>query len=365
MVVRRAPRFYAGLVKLRRLSSPRAFTSFTTVCMLLFFFSSRRRHTRFDCDWSSDVCSSDLSASHEDDAERAVRAGLAILDAVEELELQARVGVESGEVVVEDSDSSFATGEAVTLAARLEQAAEPGQLLLGPGAHRLTLGRVEVEDLGPMEMKGLAAPVWTWRALGTDGSGGARALQALEAPLVGREAELDLLQNTYERALRDRRAHLFTIYGEAGVGKSRLAREFTGSVEGATVLPGRSLPYGEGVTYWPLAEMVKCAAGIADDDPLDVAIEKLRAFCEDEAVADLLGLASGVLEAVQSQSSAPEIAWAARAWAQRVALQQPLVLVFEDIHWAEEPLLELIEHLATWVREAPLLIVCLARPELP
>ena len=294
--------------------------------------------------------------AHEDDAERAVRAGLAILDAVEELELQARVGVESGEVVVEDSDSSFATGEAVTLAARLEQAAEPGQLLLGPGAHRLTLGRVEVEDLGPIEMKGLAAPVWTWRALGTDGSGGARALQALEAPLVGREAELDLLQNTYERALRDRRAHLFTIYGEAGVGKSRLAREFTGSVEGATVLPGRSLPYGEGVTYWPLAEMVKCAAGIADDDPLDVAIEKLRAFCEDEAVADLLGLASGVLEAVQSESSAQEIAWAAREWAQRVALEQPLVLVFEDIHWAEEPLLELIEHLAGFVRERPLMV---------
>src|SRR3989440_11550582 len=110
--------------------------------------------------------------------------------------------------------------------------------------------------------------------------------------------------------------------------------------------------------------MVKCAAGIADDDPLDVAIEKLRAFCEDEAVADLLGLASGVLEAVQAESSAQEIAWAAREWAQRVAQEQPLVLVFEDIHWAEEPLLELIEHLATWVREAPLLIICLARPEL-
>src|SRR5437763_1139703 len=100
--------------------------------------------------------------------------------------------------------------------------------LVGSSPRRLTLGRVEVEDLGPIAMKGLAAPVWTWRALGTAGSGGARALQALEAPLVGRAAELDLLQNTYERALRDRRAHLFTIYGEAGVGKSRLARAFTG-----------------------------------------------------------------------------------------------------------------------------------------
>jgi class 3 adenylate cyclase/tetratricopeptide (TPR) repeat protein len=304
-----------------------------------------------------------IPQAHEDDAERAVRAGLAILDAVEKLELEARIGVESGEVVADDAEATFATGEAVTLAARLEQAAEPGQLLLGPAAHRLTLGRVEVEDLGPIELKGLDRPIWAWRAVGTSGSGGARP-RTLEAPLVGRDAELELLSNTYDRAVRDRRAHLFTIYGEPGVGKSRLAREFTEGLEGATVLPGRSLPYGEGVTYWPLAEMVKCAAGIADDDPLDVAIEKLRAFCEDEAVADLLGLASGVLEAVQSESSAQEIAWAAREWAQRVALEQPLVLVFEDIHWAEEPLLELIEHLATWVREAPLLLVCLARPEL-
>src|SRR5947199_10606952 len=116
-----------------------------------------------------------IPLAHEDDAERALRAALEIVPKVEELGLSVRVGVESGEVVVEDSDSTFATGEAVNLAARLQQAAEPGQLLLGPGAHRLTLGRVEVEGLGPIEMKGLAAPVWTWRALGTDGSGGARA----------------------------------------------------------------------------------------------------------------------------------------------------------------------------------------------
>jgi class 3 adenylate cyclase/tetratricopeptide (TPR) repeat protein len=303
-----------------------------------------------------------IPQAHEDDAERAVRAGLAILDAVEELELQARVGVEAGEVVAEDGEATFATGEAVTLAARLEQAADPGQLLLGPGAHRLTLGRIEVEDVGPVQLKGLEAAVWAWRAVGMDADG--TRPRSIQAPLVGRESELQLLQNTYDRALRDRRAHLFTIYGEPGVGKSRLAREFADGLEGATVLPGRSLPYGEGVTYWPLAEMVKCAAGIADDDPLDVAIEKLRAFCEDEAVADLLGLASGVLEAVQAEASAQEIAWAGREWAERLAQEQPLVLVFEDIHWAEEPLLELIEHLATWVREAPLLILCLARPEL-
>ncbi len=302
-----------------------------------------------------------IPQAHEDDAERAVRAGLSILETVHELELEARIGIESGEVVADDSDSTFATGEAVNVAARLQQSAEPGQVLLGPGAQRLTLNRVVVEDVGPVELKGLGREIWVWRALSvkTDST---RQMQ--QAPLVGRDSELELLQNTFDRALRDRRAHLFTIYGEAGVGKSRLAHEFSQSLEGATVLSGRSLPYGEGVTYWPLAEMVKCAAGIVDDDPLDVAIEKLRSFCEDEVVADLLGLASGVLEAVQAERSQQEIAWAGREWAQRLAQEQPLVLVFEDIHWAEEPLLELIEHLVTWVREAPLLVVTLARPEL-
>ena len=164
--------------------------------------------------------------------------------------------------------------------------------------------------------------------------------------------------------MRDRRAHLVTVYGEPGVGKSRLAREFVSTLEGATVLSGRCLPYGEGITYWPLAEMVKAAAGISDDDPAEKAQEKLRICCEDEAVADLLGLASGVLEAVEGERSAQEIAWGAREWAAQLAGAAPLVLVFEDIHWAEEPLLELIEHLAEWVREAPLLLVCLARPEL-
>src|SRR4030095_9877200 len=303
-----------------------------------------------------------IPQAHEDDAERAIRAGLAILGEVRELELEARIGVESGEVVADDSDSTFATGEAVTLAARLEQSAEPGQLLIGPGAHRLTLGRIEGGGVGPVDRKGLGEQVWTWAVLGA--SAASERPQTQQAPLVGRDAELDLLQNTYDRALRDRRAHLFTIYGEPGVGKSRLAHEFSQALEGATVLAGRSLPYGEGVTYWPMAEMVKWAAGIVDDDPLDVAIEKLREFCEDEVVADLLGLASGVLEAVQAERSQQEIAWAGREGAQRVAREQPLVLVFEDIHWAEEPLLELIEHLVTWVREAPLLVITLARPEL-
>jgi class 3 adenylate cyclase/tetratricopeptide (TPR) repeat protein len=303
-----------------------------------------------------------IPRSHEDDAERAVRAALAIMDAVKELGLEARIGVEAGEVVADDSDSTFATGEAVNIAARLQQVAAPGQILIGPSAYRLTLGCLETEEMGPLDLKGRTAPVWAWRAVKTVAD--QPWSRSGEAPLVGRDAELELLSNTFERTLRDRRAHLFTVYGDPGVGKSRLVREFVGGLDGATILAGRSLPYGEGVTYWPLAEMVKSAAGIADDDPSEEALEKLRATCEIEAVADLLGLASGILAAVEGERSREELAWAARAWAQKLAQAQPLVLVFEDIHWAEDPLLDLVEHLASWVRDAPLLLVCLARPEL-
>src|SRR5438128_7673004 len=146
--------------------------------------------------------------AHEDDAERAVRAALGILDSVTELELEARIGLEAGEVVTGAGDSTFATGEAVNLAARLQQAAEPGQILIGPGAHNLTLGRVEVEDLGPVELRGVSEPVWAWAALSADGKLEPRPTAA---PFVGRQAELELLENTFARAQRDRRAHLFTI----------------------------------------------------------------------------------------------------------------------------------------------------------
>src|SRR5829696_3858420 len=299
--------------------------------------------------------------THEDDALRAVRAGLGILEKVRELELEARVGIESGEIVSDESDLTFATGEAINVAVRLQQAASPGEILIGPGAHRLSLDGIQTEDLGPIDLRGIDRPVWARRVICSDEE--PRPV-SVAAPLVGRVEELDLLHNTFARVSRDRRAHVFTLYGEPGVGKSRLAREFLDGVEGATVLVGRALPYGEGITYWPVGEMVKVSAGITDDEPVAEAVEKLKVCCEDEAIADLLGLASGVLEAVQSESSQQEIAWAVREWAEKLAGVQPLVLVFEDIHWAEEPLLELIEHLAAWVREAPLLLLCLARPEL-
>jgi len=303
-----------------------------------------------------------IPLADEDDAERAVRAGLATLERVRELGLHARIGIESGEVVAEDAESTFATGEAVNLAARLQQEAGDDEILIGPAAARLVRGRVELQPLPPLELRGWREPVAASRVLCATELGAPPP--AIEAPLVGRESELDLLETTFRRTARDRRATLVTLYGEPGVGKSRLAREFVEGLEGATVLKGRCLPYGQGVTYWPIAEMVKASAGIADDDPLDEAQEKLRACCEDDAVADLLGLAVGVLEAVEGERAQQEIAWAVRAWSEQLAQAQPLVLVFEDVHWGEEPLLELVEHLAAWVREAPLLLLCLARPEL-
>lgn len=301
--------------------------------------------------------------AHEDDAERAIKAAFAILDQVRELGLEVRVGIESGEVVVDDSaQSTFVTGEAVNVAARLQQQAEAGQVLIGPVARGLSYAVVDAEEIGPVDLKGLRDPIPIWRAV-CAGDGRSGRSSSVRAPLIGRESELDLLTNTFDRTVRDRRAHLFTIYGEAGVGKSRLAREFVDGLEGATVLVGRCLPYGEGITYWPLAEMVKTVAGISDDDPVEEAFEKLKAHCEDEAVADLLGLASGVLEALDGDRSPQEIAWAARGFVEKLAETQPVALAFEDIHWAEEPLLELVEHLADWVR-APLLLLCLARAEL-
>jgi class 3 adenylate cyclase/tetratricopeptide (TPR) repeat protein len=300
-----------------------------------------------------------VPTAHEDDATRAVKAAVAILEGVRELGLAARAGVESGEVVVDAGDSTFATGEAVNVAARLQQTAPDGIVVIGPGARRLTLADVEVEDAGPVEVGG--GDVWSWRVVSV-GEGQRRP----QARFVGRAGELELLRNLYDRAVRDRRAHLVTVFGEAGVGKSRLVSEFTDGVERATVLTGCAPAYGEGVAYLPIASMIKASAGITDDDPAAEAFEKLRVCCESDAVADLLAVALGVLGATETPGGAggEQISWAALRWSEQLADVQPLVLVFEDVHWADERLLELIEHLARSLDRSPVLIVCVARNEL-
>src|SRR5262245_8318730 len=208
--------------------------------------------------------------THEDDAQRALRAAFAVMERVHELGLEARIGVEAGEVVVDDAVSStFATGEAVNLAARLQQVARPGEIVLGPVVRRLAAGSVEVEDAGPIEVKGRTEPLWTWRAL-----------RSLDTPrgvatawFIGREQELELLENALARTVRDSRASHVTVFGEPGIGKTRLVTEFVEGAERVTTLTGRALPYGEGITYWPLASMIKASAGIADDAPAAEAFE--------------------------------------------------------------------------------------------
>jgi class 3 adenylate cyclase/tetratricopeptide (TPR) repeat protein len=302
-----------------------------------------------------------VPTAHEDDAERAVRAALAIVETADG-DLPVRVGIEAGELVVEDGDSTFATGEALNVAARLQQSASPGEILIGPTAHGLTADRVVTELRAGERLKGLREGLEVRRVVCTERPMG-RPLNVV-APYVGREEELELLENAYARAVRDRRAHLVTIFGDPGMGKSRLAREFFAGLERTTVLTGRSLPFGEGLAYRPLAEMVQAAAGISPDDSPEEAFEKLREACSSDAVADLLGLAAGVLDTVSGTRRGQEIAWAAHEWAVNLAEAQPLVIGFEDLHWAEEPLLDLVEHLADRIDDAPVLIVCLARPEL-
>jgi class 3 adenylate cyclase len=308
-----------------------------------------------------------IPSVHEDDALRAVRASAEMherLEALnEELErdfgvrLRARTGVNTGEVVVRDRDSDRALvlGDAVNVAAGLEQAAEPGEVLLGESTYMLVRDAVRAEHVEPLSLKGKSEPVSAFRLLDVlpDVSGFARRF---EIPLVGREDEVLLLRKTFERSVRDRRGCLVTVFGPAGIGKTRLAKELGASVAGeATVLTGRCLSYGDGITYWPIREMVVEAAG---ERPL---AELLAGEDDADAVASRVAAAIGVAE---NGGLAEEIFWAIRKLFEVLALRKPLVLVFEDLHWAEPTLLDLVEHVPDSSRQAPILLLCLARPEL-
>ena len=271
--------------------------------------------------------------AHEDDGLRAVRAAWEMRAAIPELGLAARIGVNTGEVVAGEGDT-LVTGDAVNVAARLEQAAEPGEVLIGDETQRLVRDAVRVEKV-EITAKGKVAPVQAFRLLDLDPEAAAIA-RRLGTPLVGRVAELDQLRQAYDRAIREQRCHLFTLLGPAGVGKSRLVAEFLASAD-AAVLEGRCLDYGEGITYWPVVSMLKQLG-----DRADTALAKV----------------------VEGGSLPNEVPWTVRTLLEEVALERPLVVVFDDVQWGEDTFIDLVDHIADLSRGAPILLLCIARPDL-
>jgi class 3 adenylate cyclase/tetratricopeptide (TPR) repeat protein len=309
-----------------------------------------------------------IPATHEDDALRAVKAAaemrerLAVLNTEIERErgvtLAVRTGVNTGEAVVGDPESGqfYATGDAVNVAARLEQAAAPGEILLGPLTQRLVGDAVRLVPLAPLALKGRAEPVEAWRLLKVLDDVPAFT-RRLDTPFVGRQRELELLEEAFERAAVGR-VELVTVLGPPGIGKSRLARELLASVrERARVVVGRCLPYGEGITYWPLAEIVKQVAGA---DARAGLAERLLAVDHGELIATRVAEAAGLAE---GEARTEEIFWAVRRLLEELARERTLVAVFDDVHWAEPTFLDLIEYVASF-GHAPLLVLCVARPEL-
>jgi class 3 adenylate cyclase len=312
---------------------------------------------------------------HEDDALRAVRAAGEMRDALARLNgelesrwgvrLGARMGINTGEVVVGDPTArqTIASGDTFNVAARLQEAAQPGEILLGKETYRLVEDRIRAGPLRSFSLKGKREDVHTW-SLDEVRSSADRVFRRLGSPLVGREGEQRVLHDVYRLALEEQTCQLVTVFGPAGIGKSRLAQEFTARVFGATVAQGRCLPYGDGITFWPIVGVLRQLAGISADDTPEQARKRLDGLVpEGEDAALVRERAAGVL-GLGPSSRSEETFWALRRLFEDLARTRPLVLVFEDVHWAEPTLLDLVEYLVGWSRGAPLMIFCLARPEL-
>jgi class 3 adenylate cyclase/tetratricopeptide (TPR) repeat protein len=320
----------------------------------------------------------------EDDAERAVRAALDLVTAVsalgEELgaeSLKARAGVLTGEaaVTVGATGQGMVAGDLVNTASRVQSVAEPGTVFVGEGTRRAAEQTIVFEDAGSFELKGKEGQTPLWRALRVvSGRSGSLKSQGLEAPFVGRDRELRQIKELFHTSADERRAQLVSVTGIAGIGKSRLAWEFYKYFDGIEQIVywhrGRCLAYGEGVTYWALADMVRMRCGIAEDEEPDTALQKLRATLDEHLLdpedrsfveprlAQLLGL--GEHESRERQ----ELFGAWRLFFERLSDVYPTVLAFEDMQWADSSLLDFIEYLLEWSRNSPILVITLARPEL-
>ena len=339
--------------------------------------------------------------SHEDDPERAVRAGLAMQAAMEGINqriaadlgasFSLRVGINSGEVLAgRVGDGYTVIGDPVNVAARLQAAAKPGTVIVGGVTHRLTRGAIEYVELPPLELKGKAEPVPAWEAVRALIGGRAARGSRASTPLIGREDESELLLSLYERVTHETRPHLVTLVGQAGVGKTRLLRELTGELierdSGVAIRLGSCPAYGAGLAYWALGEVVRGQFEIADTDDAETAWGKLSrgvaglvttADTEEppERLAAIIGRALGIEphatdsaaalppDAEDPQQMRDRLFSAVRSLVEAASRQHPLVLALEDIHWADEGMLDLIEYLARWVR-GPALLLCLARDEL-
>jgi class 3 adenylate cyclase len=322
--------------------------------------------------------------AHEDDAERAVRAALAVRAAIADLnfedperDLRVRIAITTGEALVSlDARSGegegMATGDVVNTAARLQAAAPENGILVDDPTRRATAAAIETRPHEPITAKGKAEPVPVWEVVSARSSFGVDVVQAVPTQLVGRLRELDALSQALERARTEHVTQLVTLVGVPGIGKSRLIWELFKIVDDdpdlITWRQGRCLPYGEGIAFWALGEMIKAQAGLLDTDAADAAVEKLLAAAasvpDEERDWVLANLRPLVGLPGEERPSATESFAAWRRFLEVVAEQRPLVLVFEDLHWADEGLLDFVDHLVDWSTGVPLLVVCSARPEL-
>src|SRR6185295_18059401 len=328
--------------------------------------------------------------AHEDDAERAVRAALAVRDAISELNaddpslgLSVRIGAATGEALVNlnarpEQGEQLAAGDVLNTASRLQSAAPADGILVDEATHRLTENVIEHRESEAVSAKGKSDPVPVWEPVAPKARLGVDIAFRGGAPLVGRSDELNALLDAVGRSQRDRSSQLVTLVGLPGIGKSRLVWELFSALDAdpeqyVTWRQGRSLPYGDGVAFWALGEMTKAQAGILESDDAEAAEAKLRAAVEyvlDEAeearwveshLRPLAGLGAG---ADSGSDHAAEALAAWRRFFEALAEQRPLILVFEDLHWADDGLLDFVDQMAEWATDVPLLILCTARPEL-